>query len=559
MFESKKDKLFETTSVAVSAPAKTNNQFLHQGGKQSAVTYESGNHAKKYKTTGHVGVDQFGKAGLYKEPRSYNDIANDCAALWAHSPEECVRFIVYLRMINRKTQIFSLGITTKESQSGAELKHESIMRMLWLHQNHKDIFWENIGLFVSAGSCKDIFVMLRTDLVYNGWDSRTLDWNKFGDLILSMLREKSSVDLMKKYLPQLKARNACKTVESQANNLIAKWICNLLFGEKQDGRTYKQYRKLKTSGTAHQWQQLISQKKFNQIDFGKIHGRALSVLVRSKFLKNQGLQARYEEWLGKQATVKYTGYPHEVLCDLGHHRIEQHKIDTIDKQFAELLRKSREENNVSDLIVVRDTSGSMGSPAIGCKHSSNFIAKTLAIFFAEFLEGQFANHWIEFNRTALLHEWQGNKPSEKWYNDQSYANCSTNFQSVIDLFVSLKNKGVPLSDFPSGILCISDGMFNPTAELTRTNVGAARKKLRNAGFPRDYVDNFKILLWNIPNGFYHHGGDVKFETYGDVKNVFYLGGYSAANIKFIMSGQIETAADVYNAALSQELPSLVKV
>src|SRR5690606_28258215 len=122
---------------------------------------------------------------------------------------------------------------------------------------------------------------------------------------------------LKKYLPQIKATSACTTVESQADTLIGKWICSLLFGTKDNetGSTYKRYRKLKSGGTAHEWQQLISQRKFDRIDFSKIHGRALNLLVRSKFLANQGLADKYAAWVAKPETeVKYTGFVHELFA-----------------------------------------------------------------------------------------------------------------------------------------------------------------------------------------------------------------------------------------------------
>ena len=302
MFEKKRKAVNYGTKVATKA---TGNQFLHGAAKESAKTL-SGNSALKYSTTGNLFVDQFGSLSSYKAPRNYFDISNDCAALWALDKETFVKFTLYLRMISRKTKLLN-GVSTEQPQSGAELKHEGIMRMVWLSQKDPDLFWENIGLFIAAGSVKDIFVMLRQDLVYHGWDDRKLNWTKFGDLILSLLNNDQTVNLVKKYLPQIRANKSCTTVEAQANNTIAKWICSLVFGGKEGSTTYKQYRQLKNSGTAHQWQQLISQRKFDELDFDAIHGRALNLLVRSKFLKNQSLQTRYSEWINSDEvkSVKY--------------------------------------------------------------------------------------------------------------------------------------------------------------------------------------------------------------------------------------------------------------
>lgn len=555
MFAQKKTSLLEVKKVA--AKASTKNQFLNGLAKESAKTL-SGNGALKYSTSGSEWVDQFTKLGTYKAPRNYSDIVNDCETLWALDQELCVKFILYTRLISRKTNLVFLGITTQEAQSGAELKHEGIMRMLWLSQKAPNIFWENIGLFISAGSCKDILTMLRYDLVYHGWDNRVLDWNRFNNLIKSLLENASTVNLMKKYLPQIKPNNKCTTVESQANNIIAKWICSSLFGNKVGGTTYKQYRKLKTSGTAHEWQKLISQQKFDRLDFGKIHGRALNLLVKSKFLKNHNLQNKYSEWIGSQKTVKYTGFVHELLCDLDTN-LDSNFEKTVNKQFMELVNKVKNgEEKYTKLIVVRDTSGSMRSAALGTKYSCNNIAKALALYFSEFLDGQFANHWIEFNSGAKLHSWKGANVVAKWRADRSEAYASTNFQAVIDLFCQMKNQGVPEEDFPEGILCISDGEFNPSS-LKETNVQTALSKLKANGFSQDYINKFKIILWNLQSGYYGKGTGEKFETFGETKNVFYMSGYSASCVKFLLNQKIETAEDVFNEAMNQELLSLVKV
>lgn len=561
MFNSKQVCLLEKKTSVKSPRKGTNkkNKFLIGASKEAARVL-SGNGAEKFSTTGSDFVDQFGNLGSFKVPRSYDLISNDCSKLYAQSKELFVKFTIYMRMISRKTDIVGLGIKTQEAQSGAELRNEGIMRMLWLSKKDPEAFWSNIGLFISAGSCKDIITMLRQDLVYHGWEGRTLDWNKFGALLVELLGNKNTVNLMKKYLPQIRANSACTTVEKQAGNIIAKWICSLVFGSKSGSSTYKQYRQLKNTGTAHQWQQLISQQKFTELSFDAIHGRALHLLVKSKFLKNHSLSEAYSEWISsdKVVSVKYTGFVHELLCDLSSNR-DSNFVKTVDKQFVEaVLKAMNEKDNATGMIVVRDTSGSMGSAAEGTKYSCFHVAKALALYFSEFLSGEFAGSWIEFNSTAQLHEWKGQTASEKWYNDKSGFVGSTDFQSVIRLFVAMKAKGIDESEFPSGILCISDGEFNP-AQLGKTNVEMARASLRSAGFSQEYCDNFKICLWNLHNSHYGFQSKQKFETFGDVKNVFYLSGYSASNVQFILNNKVETAEDLFNAAMDQELLNLVSV
>lgn len=565
MFNNKQTQLFAPVTKASTKKATSSKSikktdvpaFVNAGLKKQAVTL-SGNLAVKFKTTGNEFVDQFGKLGTYKAPRSYEQIAKDCEVLWGDNPLVSVKFMHYLRTIPRQVVLFN-GDKTEDAQKGGELKHEPIFRMLWLSQKSPETFWKNIGLFVSLGSWHDIFTMLQYDLVYNTWNGRKLDWPKFGNLILTALENKNTCELVKKYLPQIKARSACKTVESQANTIIAKWICSLLFGEKETSWNYKKYRQLKTSGTAHEWQKLISTKKFDRIEFDKIHGRALNLLVRSKFLKNQGLSDKYSAWVTKPETkVKYTGFVHELFSKLPNSLsdVPLHEQTTINKQFHTLVEKGKTDG-VTSLICVRDTSGSTGVLCTGTNTTVYNVEKALALYFSEFLHGKFANSWIEFNSDAQMHTWKGDSPLSKWYNDHSSFVGSTNFESVIHLFAKIKKQGIPESEFPTGILCLSDGEFNP-ASLGKTNVESALNILRRAGFSDEYVDNFVIVLWNLQSSYYGKGTGEKFETFGiNTPNVFYFSGFSASTVSFLTNQKVFTVQELFDAAMDQQILNMV--
>ena len=539
----------------------TSNIFI-QTAMQQSNKIMSGNGSLKLESTLNPFVDQFAKVGSYKKPRSFKEIEKDCELLWAEDPLNAVKFIHYLRTITRKVQLID-GSVTAEPQKGGELKHEAIMRMIWLFTKSPDSFWKNIGWFIALGSWHDIFTMLQYDLVYNGWENRVLDWNKMGNVILVGLSDSHTSELVKKYLPQIKARSDCKTIESQANTTIGKWICSLLFGPKETSYNYKTYRKLKSGGTAHQWQQLISQKKFDQIDFGSIHGRALHLLVRSKFLKNQNLSDKFAAWVKKPETkVKYTGFVHELFTNIPSalSGMEAHVRDTVNKQFETLVVKGKSESKEDSCnwLPVIDTSGSMGSLCTGTNTSCLTVAKSLALYFSEFLTGKFTNSFVEFNSTAKMHTWKGATPIEKWYNNRCSHIGSTNFQSVIDLYVDLKGQGIAEVEFPTGILCISDSEFNPTS-LGKTNVEVARAKLRRAGFSDTFVDKFQIVLWNLQSGYYGSTTGKKFETMATEKGTYYFGGFNGSVISFLTNHEVLTPAQLFLQALDQQILNYIEL
>ena len=568
MFNEKLTNLFDSN--------KESNQFIKEALKESHIT-ESKNGAKKYDTSGDDFVDNFAAISYFKEPREYDEVAKDMQLLWSQNPELCLKLAVYIRLITRKSKVVKDygSIEELKVQRGAGLKHEGIMRFMWLAINQPLTFKANIDIFIAAGSYKDIFKMLSLDLQYNGWKNKKLDWPFLFIVIFAELNNPDTTDLVRKYLPTIRTNKNCKTIESQANTLIGRWLARKLFPKSGIVEATLRYKKLKSEGNAHQWQQQISKQLYNQIKFDSIAGRALALLVGSKFLENHNLQDKYLEWIKAKPVAKYTGYVFELFKPLGSDydckHIEPYKEYTINAQFAQLVKTGKEGVNTnSKLLVVRDTSGSMTSKARGCNVSSFDVAKSMALYFSEFLTGPFANSFAEFSNTCKLHQWKGDTPVDKYVNDRCACIGNTDFQTVIDLLISIKRKGVPESDFPTGLLLISDDELDPARKGWKaehannsSNFQTAISRLREAGFSNEYVSNFKIIMWDIPNGYY---GDnkVKFEDFADAPNFFYLSGYDPSVISFILGTESKketpkNAKELFLETMNQELLNMLVI
>jgi hypothetical protein len=202
------------------------------------------------------------------------------------------------------------------------------------------------------------------------------------------------------------------------------------------------------------------------------------------------------------------------------------------------------------------------------------VAKALALYFSEMLpDGLFADGWIEFNRKAILHKWKGSTPLEKWRNDTTGVVGDTNFMSVINLICELKSNGVNESEFPTGILCISDSEFNPNM-LEMTNVQSAKLRLAQAGFSVEYMSNFQIVLWNLSNTYYSPKQQIKFETHGEdgSENVFYFSGFDGSIVAFLTGREVKAqdggikeskapknAKELFLEAMNQELLNMVEI
>ena len=527
----------------------------------------SGNGALKLTSTGDPFVDQFGLISQYRQLRPYSSVSKDMQELWNIDPMYTLKLLFYIRLITRKVK-FSNGTETSKVQKGAGLRHEAFMRMLWLAVNHSDVFYKNLPLFITIGSWKDIIQLMSYDLQYHGWDNRVLDFNKMSDFILAGLENPNTCNLVKKFLPTIKARSKCKTLESQADTIIGKFLAHKLFGDGEfspklhSNNSYCLYRKLKSSGTAHEWQQMISRSQFN-IDFSKVHGRALALLVSGNYLKNHNLEKDYENWIKKQPVAKFTGFVYELFKGLNLNS-PLYKKYTIDKQFENLIQTAKEGSSTeSSFIVARDVSGSMSSNVKGLTISSNDVAKSMALYFSYLLKGNFANSYIEFSHKPILKYWEGDSPTDKYLKNINYCFGDTNFLGIADLFIEIY-KHTSIEKFPKGLICISDGEFNDSGD-NKTNFQSFKKRLLKAGFPKDYVDNFKIVLWDIPNAFYSFDEiRPKFESYADTPNFFYMGGLDPAGITFLLGGEVnksipKTPRELFETAMNQEIMDYIQM
>ena len=558
------------------------NPFLNFGFGKVAET-KSGNGALKYSTSGNLFVDQFGAVAKYKSPRTFSDISADMNKLWACDQELTVKFVLYLRMITRQDQLPD-GSKTKTTQRGAGLKHEGIVRMVWLAVNAPDVFASNLGLFITVGSWNDLIKMLSYDVQYNGWAGRILDWNFMGNVILAGLENPNTTNLIRKYLPQIKANAKCHTLEAQADNVIAKWICSLIFGTKTDetGTTYKEYRRLKTSGTAHQWQQLISQSKHNLVDFNTVAGRALALMVSGKYLKNHKLETKYTAWIETKPVAKFTGFPYE-LAQMAAPGIKQYQKSTINAQFNQLVevaKKGLVDGGIRPISVL-DCSGSMGSPMyIGSgqvgKLKSIEVAFSSAIFFNEMMnqKSPFYNTYLQFSNQTSMCKFIGHNFVDKYLTSPRNGWGGTNFQTVFDFFVDFKRRNPTIDEalIPNFITIFSDGEFNGVAHAGNftTNIEAGRAKLAQY-YSKEFCENFGLCFIDLPNTFYSNRPATKFETFGNCKNVFYFSGYDLSPLGFLFgvegqrnkeTGEIvvpKTAEELFMAAMNQEVLNMVTV
>ena len=555
----------------------------------------SENGSDKYTTTGNVFLDDFAMLSKYKEPRDLSNIFETMDKLWSHDPLRTLQITVFLRLITRKTILFSGDKLS--TQRGQGLKHEFLGRLLWLSNKHQDTFQKNMQYFIVAGSWKDVFDLMRYDLSYNGKEHPMLDWKFMMQFIYMGLRDESQLNLIKKYLPQIYPSKKCNTLRKQCNAVIGRRIARKLFGnpqnDKQKASIYRGYHQLKAEGTAHDWQKKIAQQDYEHINWDTIAGRALQKLVNSKFLENHNLEEVFANWMLNQETAKYTGYPYELFKDAGYGHYsrnfsvealypKKYQRELVNKQFLQLIDVAKQDmNRQTGFIVAVDVSGSMTSMCLGSKAMSAYsVARAMALYFSYLLKGKFANTLLAFSNTVVIDKFEGKTPLEKYYNGYyKYSACNTNFFQIAQLFGQLKAKGYKEEEFPTGVICISDGEFDRQSgdwNITGTNdwrsrgnasretvFEAFKSHLSKCGFSKEYVDNFKLVLWDVPNGYYGHS-TPKFEALASTPNIFHMSGFDPAGIAFLtgtrqVTSIPRTPEELFETAMQQELIQLLRV
>lgn len=531
------------------------NQFLKATTTTNTVT-ENGalSHSTSGLSDGGIILDYFSKSATYVD-REAESVFADISKIIASDKLLALKVIFYNRMITRK--IKSLSNETELVQKGQGLKSEFRKAVIYLINNNPDLIYKNLWLIPMIGSWKDLF---HKDLV------KHLDVNKVVELIKQGLSSEYHRGLIAKYLPRIKSNGNIKNDEQLALNNFAKKICKKLHWG------YTDYRKFKSSpeNTAHLWQRLACANRWDEIEFGKISGKALSTLVNNKgkdkltTLERHGLVDKYTNWILNQPTAKFNGYVYELLKQTENNNLKIHEKLTIDKQFDNLINVAKTDNGgiKGNVWCALDTSGSMGS--IVTKNISAYdICVSLGIYFSTLNEGAFKDNVIMFDNTSRVLQLKGSFTDKvRQIRNTSTAWGGTNFQSVIDEIVRVRtnNPNIPVEDFPQTLLVVSDMQFNPVGGNTQTNYESAMKKLKSVGLPE-----ITIVWWYVT------GRSKDFPNKMDDKGVIMIGGFDGAIISNLLGGETEKIDEVTKEvrkltpyenmlkALDQEILNLISV
>lgn len=525
------------------------------------------NGAISYSTIGTALLDQFGKAGVYRG-RTINEVWSEQERLWGEDPVNALKFPFYLRMITRQTNVLG-GEKTGAVQRGQGAKDESFKRLLWIAKYHPEEFYRNLWVLPVVGSWKDLWVLLsmEEDLV-------ALDHKKFFEVMAQGINDPNHKDLVKKYLPRIRSDRKCTTVWAKRTNALAKEFANFA------GWSFKDYREFKSTGKAHEFQTVICQGLYSNINWNTIPGKALLNLVSGKFLEKHNLSDAYIKWLQAQPVAKFNGYPFELgrkVRTLGFNSNSLATKITIDKQFDGLIATAKKNGGAikGNVLCGLDNSSSMTWVTLDNAGTMPLdVCMSLGVYFSELNTGAFHNVVASFDNTSKLMTLSGTFSEKINYLRK---NCrgmgGTNFQSLVDLIVDTRkaHPEMPLEDFPETLLVVSDMQFNPTRtwwddeewaskEVEKTNYETAIAKLSEV-FPKEFVDNFKIVWWYCSNR-----PTSDFPSTMENAGTYMMSGYDGAIISFLLGGNAvdengkpvkPSMEDIVMSTLNQEVLALI--
>ena len=532
------------------------NMFLSNVSKHNAIT-ENG--ALSNSSTNNVFADQFATVPTYRG-REYLDVCGDQSLLWDNNPLMAMRFIFYLRMVTRKTKVKN-DFVTEKVQNGQGVRDEAFKRLLWVAENHKDVFSKNIWLLPIVGSWKDIWQMMFYDVTLG---VNAIDRNSMYELMMEAMNFEEHAELIKKFMPRIKSSSKLTTEWTRRMNQFAVEFADYLNLSK------KRYNKLKASGKAHEFQKIICGGRFDEIKWNMIPGRALALLANSKFIEKHNLVDSYLEWLDKQEVAKFTGYPYELGKIFNQNRyghLSLYKKHTLNKQFQSLIKTAKENGKITENVwCALDTSGSMTVPVSSTGVSAMDICMSLGIFFSTLNEGAFHKNVIMFDSTSRIKQLSG-EFCDMMSQVPMNAMGSTNFMSVVDEIVRVRteNPNIPLEDYPKTLLIVSDMQFNPCVSfradrgvMIQTNYEKMVMKLSEV-FPEEFVKEMKFIWWNVSDRLKDFPSQI---TDG---GTYMIGGFDGSVVSMLLGEDPKkpkakkTMEDLVNDALNQEVLLLAEV
>lgn len=456
------------------------------------------NGAAGYVTTGKNIVDMFFKISSYRNmPESA--IKADFAKVYAENPDLAVKFAFYVGDIRE-------GL-------GERRAFKAMIEWLSTVEN----FDKLIKYIPEYNRFDSLFVLRGT----------ALETQMVKVIKQQLVSDKNDEhpSLLAKWMPSINTSSP-KTKE------LGRWFATQL------DMTERQYRK--TLSGIRQKLELVESKmcanEWNSVNYEHVPSKA-NLNYKDAFLKHDETRRRkfLEKVLKGEAKINSgVNFPHDVVHKYG--RCPSRKDDAIEALWANL--KNTLTDAASNIMVVRDGSGSMTSTISGTSISALEVATALAVYFSERQTGEFQNKFITFSsRPEFVDLSKCKTLFEKLRVCNSYNDCSnTNIEATFDLVLktaiqnNLKQEEIPT------LLIVSDMEFDQATSLgwnARESMFVPLFKTIEKKFKAHGYELPKLIFWNVMS----RTGTIPMKE--NAAGVGLVSGFSTNVIKAVLSNELD--------------------
>ena len=298
-------------------------------------------------------------------------------------------------------------------------------------------------------------------------------------------KENKPISLLAKWMPSI-------NTSSIETRVLAKKLASSL------NMSNEEYRKTLSSLRKGLIIENNLREKDYTFDYEQVPGGAM-FKYRNAFYEND--QKRYEEYLnlvnkGEKKMNSSTLYPYEVIRKLENEfYFDEDDNQVMSKQELETLNtiwnSFDRESIASKTIVVRDGSGSMLDNQMV---SANSVATSLALLFAERLEGEFKNKFITFSSRPKLVEVKGDTIAEKYeymsrFNDYTNTDIAKVYNLILNVY---QNPNFKKEDELDRIVIISDMEFDCACDSEDSTFEIFKNKFEKLGYKLP-----ELVFWNV--------------------------------------------------------------
>lgn len=275
------------------------------------------------------------------------------------------------------------------------------------------------------------------------------------------MQEGKSISLLAKWLPSV---NTSSKISREQAAVLAKGM----------GYSAKEYRKLlaKLRAYSNVLETKLSAREWETVDYEAVPAKA-NLLYENAFYKHD--KERRVEYLKKvlmgEGKLNATGLMpyeivHKIIGDRAGYFFRPLKENVLAELMWEVITKQGFQNDwgLQDCIVVADGSGSMYSRVSGGSSITAIeVCNSLAIYFAEQLQGVFRNKAITFSRTPQFIDLEKGKSLKDKLEIMLAHNevANTNIKAVFDMLLAMAvSNQVPQEQLPKQVLVLSDMEFD---------------------------------------------------------------------------------------------------